>query len=156
MTAGLSRAGEGDAYVVRVFNTLAVARTGLVSVALPVEWHGSAAMVWDRAGRRLSSQMVGGNGQREVLFSASAPAMGYRTFWLKASLAAPIKGATAVTTPDGRVRVETDFYQTELDPNKGGTFRSLVAKRLGNRELVDTANARCFNEIRGYFFNGQR
>ena len=67
--------------------------------------------------------------------------MGYRTFWLKEGHGAPIKGATAVTTPDGRVRVETDFYQAELDPNQGGTFRSLMAKRLGNRELVDAGAA---------------
>ncbi|SPE60876.1 Glycosyl hydrolase 38 domain protein [Verrucomicrobia bacterium] len=151
-----SGAGEGESSAVRVFNTLALARTGLVSVALPAAWRGSAATVWDSAGRQLPSQMVGGSGQGEVLFAASAPAMGYRTFWLKETFAAPIKGAAAVTRPDGRVRVETDCYQAELDPNKGGTFSSLVAKRLGNQELVDTANARCFNEIRGYFFKDQR
>ncbi|MGO8676150.1 MAG: glycoside hydrolase family 38 C-terminal domain-containing protein [Limisphaerales bacterium] len=152
----LSRAGEGASCSVTVFNTLAVARTGLVSVALPADWHGSAATVWDKAGHQLLSQMIGGNGQREVLFAGSAPPMGYRTFWLKEGLSAPTKGATAVTMPDGRVRVETDFYRAELDPSKGGTFRSLVAKRLGDREWVDAANARCFNEIRGYFFKDQR
>jgi alpha-mannosidase len=151
-----SGVGEADTYAVRVFNTLAAARTGLVNVALPVAWRGSAATVWDGAGRQLPSQMIDGNPQREVLFAASAPALGYRTFRLKESLAAPIKGATALTLPDGTVRIETDCYQAELDPNRGGTFRSLVAKRLGNRELVDTANARCFNEIRGYFFKDQR
>ena len=122
--------------MVRVFNTLAAARAGLASVALPGDWHGSAATVWDRAGRQVPSQMVGGNGQTDVLFAASAPAMGYRTFWLKEGLADPMKGATAVATPEGSIRVETDLYRVELDPNKGGTFCSLVAKRFGNRDLV--------------------
>ena len=39
--------------------------------------------------------MIGGNGQREVLFAGSAPPMGYRTFWLKEGLSAQPKA------PDG-------------------------------------------------------
>jgi alpha-mannosidase len=100
--------------------------------------------------------MANGDGSNEVLFAASAPAMGYRTFWLKNTVGASTKGATVKRLPNGKLRLETDFYQAEVDPEKGGTFSSLVAKRLGNRELVDVTNARRFNEIRGFFFRDGR
>jgi alpha-mannosidase len=148
-----SKAGTG--YAVRIFNTLGVARTNLVSLALPDAWDGPGAGVWDGTERQLASQAVGDNGRRELLFAAPVPALGYRTFWLKAASAAQVRGATAVRLADGGVRLETDFYRAVLDPNRGGTIRSLVAKRLGNRELVDAGNSRRFNEIRGFFFKEQ-
>ena len=142
-------------YAVRVFNTLGVARTNLVSLALPDAWDGPGASVWDGAERQLASQTVGDKGRRELLFVAPVPALGYQTFWLKPASDAQVRGATLVQLADGSVRLETDYYRAELDPNRGGTIRSLVAKRLGNRELVDSANSRRFNEIRGFFFKEQ-
>ena len=61
----LARAGEGAPYSVTVLNTLAGTRTGLVSVALPADWHGPIATVWDRAGRQRPSQIMvaTGNGK---------------------------------------------------------------------------------------------
>jgi alpha-mannosidase len=145
----------GAGYAVRVFNTLGVARTNLVSLALPDAWDGPGASVWDGAERQLASQTVGDKGRRELLFVAPVPALGYQTFWLKPASDAQVRGATLVQLADGSVRLETDYYRAELDPNRGGTIRSLVAKRLGNRELVDSANSRRFNEIRGFFFKEQ-
>jgi alpha-mannosidase len=145
----------GAGYAVRVFNTLGVARINLVSLALPDAWDGPGASVWDSAERQLASQTVGDKGRRELLFVAPVPALGYQTFWLKAAPATQVRGATVAQLADGSVRLETDYYRAELDPNRGGTIRSLVAKRLGNRELVDSANSRRFNEIRGFFFKEQ-
>jgi alpha-mannosidase len=152
-SALMPRSGKGTDYAIRVFNTLGVARTNLVSLPLPDDWAGPAASVWDDAGRQLASQRVADNGKRELLFTAPVPALGYRTLWLKTTSSAPTIGATAVQLADGSVRLETDLYRMDLDPKKGGTIRSLVAKRLGNRELIDSADSRRFNEIRGYFFN---
>ena len=42
-----------------------------------------------------------------------------------------------------------------IDPARGGTIASLVAKD-GNREFVDTAGERRFNEYRGYFVSEQK
>jgi alpha-mannosidase len=148
-----SKAGAG--FAARIFNTLGVARTNLVSLALPDAWDDPGGSVWDSTGRQLASQIIGDKGRRELLFTAPVPALGYRTYWLKAAPAAEVRGATAVRLADGSFRLETDYFRAEVDPNRGGTIRSLVAKRLGNRELVDAGNSRRFNEIRGFFFKEQ-
>jgi alpha-mannosidase len=155
-TETLSSRGSGEQrYGIRVFNTLAKSRTHLVNVTLPSDWTGDVS-IQDQEGTALASQILKQDGQREILFNASAPPMGYRTFWLKQNSTAPAQGATAVVLPDGSVQVETDHFHAELDPNKGGTIRSLVAKQLGNRQLVDEASSRRMNELRGYFFEKQR
>jgi alpha-mannosidase len=151
-SALMPRSDAGAGYVVRIFNTLGVARTNLVSLTLPDAWDGPGSSVWDSTGRQLVSQAVDDNGRRELLFAAPVPALGYQTFWLKPGSTAQVRGATVVRLADGSVRLETDFYRAEVDPNRGGTIRSLIAKRLGSRELVDSANSRRFNEIRGFFF----
>jgi alpha-mannosidase len=152
----MPRLDSPASYGIRVFNTLSMPRTNLVSFTLPEVWHSSEASVWDNTGREISSQIVSTNGRPEVIFAAPVPPLGYRTFWLRDTPATRLKGATAMALPDGALRLETDLCHVELDPKRGGTLRSLIAKRLGNRELVDRANARCFNELRGFFFKENR
>lgn len=94
-----------------------------------------------------------------VVFRAKVPAMGYGSYRIEPvyddSLHAVIPGATANTEPDGTVVLETDLYRVRIDPAHGGTIASLVAKD-GNREFVDAASDRRFNEYRGYFVSEQK
>jgi alpha-mannosidase len=94
-----------------------------------------------------------------VVFRAKAPAMGYGSYRIEPvyddSPHAAIPGATASTEPDGTVVLETDLYRVRLDPARGGSIASLVRKD-GNREFVDTAGDRRFNEYRGYFVAEQK
>jgi alpha-mannosidase len=53
---------------------------------------------------------------------------------------------------DGNYKMESDLYRIIIDPAKGGVIKSLVAKKLGNKEFVDKNNKRGFNELRGNFF----
>lgn len=87
-----------------------------------------------------------------LIFKASVPAMGYTTYRLEgtAKETSPLKTERKLT--NGRYRIETDFYRMEIDPARGGAITSLVAKRMGNRELVDVKHPRGFNELRGYFY----
>jgi alpha-mannosidase len=147
----MPRSTSNVRYLVRVFNTMAMPRTNLVRVKLPDDWSGTSPTIRNGAGGKLTSQIIEGNGQRELLFAAPVPSCGYNSFWLERTTAAAVKGAIAAQTADGLVHLETDLYQAELAPGKGGTLRSLTAKNLENRELVDRQNARCFNEIHGYF-----
>jgi alpha-mannosidase len=48
--------------------------------------------------------------------------------------------------------MESDLCRIEFDPEHGGTIRSLVAKKLGNREFADTKHESFFNELRGNFY----
>jgi alpha-mannosidase len=138
----------GDSrFCVRVFNTLAAARSGLVAVDLPETWPDAPARVIDSHGRDLPSQIVG----RRLLFMAAVPPLGYATYRLERQPKPSAEGAKLTQDQGGVVRLETDVYLLELDGARGGTVRSLVAKRLGNRELVDATNSARFIEIRGYF-----
>ncbi len=94
-----------------------------------------------------------------VLFRAKTPAMGFASYRIEPvtddSAPAAVTGATATTESDGTVVLETDLYRLRIDPAKGGTITSLISKD-GNREFVDTANERRFNEYRGYFIAEQK
>jgi alpha-mannosidase len=129
---------------VRVFNTTGVKRNEIVrmnSVGIDIA-------VLDSKGNELLSQASGGS----LLFKAEVPPMGYVTYRLGKKDRVVKAGAKATVQNNGKIKVETDLYTAIIDPAKGGTIESLIAKTLNNKEFVDKANARRFNELRGNFF----
>jgi alpha-mannosidase len=142
---------DGKKYI-RIFNTLGVKRTEMVSVEVPVGW-GRFIDVLDSKNNRVISQVNGST----LIFSADVPSLGYATYRVKPNaIARQMKiikyGAANLTQVKGKYKVETDLYTAIIDPEKGGTIESLVAKKLGHKEFVDKGNARRFNELRGDFF----
>lgn len=117
-----SEKGKGGDYV--VYNTTAVDRKEWVEVAGKV-------------------------------FRVSVPAMGYAVYRAAdVSRGQDIKGASkrnayVVRQPDGLYRIETDLYRMLIDTVRGGSIRSLRAKRLGNKEFVKDG----FNGLSGNFYN---
>ncbi len=89
-----------------------------------------------------------------VLFRARVSGVGYSSYRIEPvyddSPPAAFSGAGASTQADGQVVLESDLYRLRIDPARGGVITSLVMKQ-GNREFVDTAAERLFNEYRGYF-----
>jgi alpha-mannosidase len=83
------------------------------------------------------------------LFRAKVPAMGYSSYKLDALPL--VKGASVTRLSNGIYQVETDLYRLLIDPSKGGTITSWVAKQLGNKEWVE--KGRRLNELRGNFYN---
>lgn len=156
-TSGLS-AGAADttATCVRVFNTLGARRQDVVSVALPADWTNAAARVLDDSGREVSAQVTTQAGSKELLFQANVPSLGYSTYQVQRTAPPVSAGAGAMIQEGGTFKVETDHYRIVLDPSRGGTVTSLRAKKLGNKEFVDSANSRQFNEIRGFFYDEGR
>src|SRR5262249_4346716 len=105
-------------------------------------------------GRRFATQVAAPDkpGQSVLLVRAAVPPMGYATVELRDDARATEPPVTAKTTataggPGG------DDFRVEFDPAKGGTIKSLVAKRAGDREFVDAAGDRRFNELRGHFYD---
>ncbi len=94
-----------------------------------------------------------------VMFRAKVPAMGYASYRIEPvydnSQPTVFEGATATVEANGIVVLETDLYRVRIDPERGGTIASLVAKDA-NREFVDAASDRKFNEYRGYFVSEQK
>lgn len=155
-TALASEGSNHTALAIRVFNTIAAERSGLISIALPGTWSNAPAKVLDIDGREIPSQPAGDE-PGSLVFRASAPSLGFNTYRIqKGSASKQNTGASVTRQPSGLVRLDTDLYRIELDPSNGGTIQSLLAKKLRNRELVASNSERRFNELRGYFFDQKR
>lgn len=87
-----------------------------------------------------------------VIFKANVPPMGYTTYHFVETTKETRSPKAGKRLANGRYRVETDLYRMEIDPASGGAIASLIAKKMGNRELVDVKHPRGFNELRGYFY----
>jgi alpha-mannosidase len=144
---------NGPTYL-RVFNTLGSSRHDLASFSLPDGLRGTAVELLDDQGREVASQISSqtDSGPEKILFLANVPPLGFETYRVEKRVPSSIKGASISTGPDGCCKIESDLYSIVLDPAKGGTIRSLVAKKLGHRELVDRLADRRFGEIRGWFY----
>ena len=148
---------NGGAAGFRVFNTLGNARHELASVTLPDGWRGDSVKIFDAAGREIPTQPAGAAaGPQQVLFPANVPPLGFGTYRLEKAAGGPQSIGAAVIDTNGLFTLETDCYRLMLDPHRGGTIQSLIAKKLGGRELVEAGNPRRFNEIRGFFFDRGR
>jgi alpha-mannosidase len=150
-----SGAVTGSQNYVRVYNTLGVDRNELVSVDIPPGLKGKAVKVLDNDGQEAPSQVITDSTGTaiKIAFKSAVPSMGYTTFRLDGGQSPAVKGASVTKLSDGNYKIETDLYSILIDPKKGGIIKSLKLKQAGNRELVDKANARGFNELWGNFYN---
>ena len=146
---------KGSGQCVRVFNTTGFRRRDVASLEVGA---GERLGVLDARGQEIPSQIAqgpaGAPGRATLLFPADVPAMGYATYRLAIREVDPARAkdgpAGAVTNADGTVTLATDLYAISIDPARGGRIKSLFAKDL-DREFVDAAGRRSFNEFRGYF-----
>lgn len=138
---------------IRIYNTLGVKRDEQVTAEMPEGWKN--ATVLNEADMPVTSQIVAdtASAMPQVVFTAQVPAMGYTTYRLKLQKAPVAKAIAATVLKNGDYHIESDLYAITLDPRKGGAIISLIAKKLNNKEFVDKANARGFNELRGDFYN---
>lgn len=156
-TAKLSGGGvsKGAQNYIRVFNTLGVKRSELVKINVPARW-GTNLSVADGKNHEVLSQLIrntDGSGSVLLFRATDVPSLGYATYIVKKQKSNPIIGAKVIALANGKFKVETDLYSVLIDPAKGGTIESLIAKNLGDKEFVDKSNARKFNELRGNFYN---
>jgi alpha-mannosidase len=132
-----------------------------------VTWTGFTNQICDSITQTVTQQLSGNKGDYvrvfnttavardelvrfgDKLFRAKVPAMGYASY--KLNDLPLVKGATATQLDNGLVQVETDLYRIMIDPAKGGTITSWVAKQLGNKEFIEKGKR--FNELRGNFYN---
>ncbi|MGF7081257.1 glycoside hydrolase family 38 C-terminal domain-containing protein [Mucilaginibacter sp. UYCu711] len=137
---------------VRVFNTLGVQHSGIAKVVIPNNWGHDVSVLNDKNQEVLSQLVTLPLGISILLFKADVPSVGYATYHLQKQKPTVKSGVSVTTQSEGKYKVETDLYTVIINPAKGGTIESLIAKKLGNKEFVDKANVRRFNELRGDFF----
>jgi len=140
---------------ITVYNTLGVKRDEPVSVIIPEKLKGKNIAVLNSAGQVISSQIVtdSATARPQIVFNAEVPPMGYNTYQLKPGKATAPHNMTTAVLKNGDYKIESDLYTIILDPKKGGIIKSLIAKKLNNKEFADQSNPRAFNELRGNFYN---
>ncbi|MEO6721610.1 MAG: glycoside hydrolase family 38 C-terminal domain-containing protein, partial [Ferruginibacter sp.] len=133
---------------IRVFNTSVNARKELVKIAIPSNIKPGEINIVDENNEPVAAQIISDS----IAFLAVAPSMGYATYKLRNKKANAIKDNSIALQQDGTYKLESDLYRVIIDPAKGGTIKSLIAKKLNNKEFVDQANSAGFNGLKGYFF----
>lgn len=147
---------RGGGRFVRIFNPTGAALDAVVPVAGIRAAGPPRTTSLGADGRRFATQIATDeSGQSVLLVRASLPPLGCATVEITDDGNASEPPVTATTTGQ-TVVMESDYYRIEFDAAKGGTIKSLVAKRDGNREVVDAANERRFNELRGYFYDEEK
>ncbi|MBK0380818.1 glycoside hydrolase family 38 C-terminal domain-containing protein [Mucilaginibacter segetis] len=149
LSAGSIDQKNTDGHYITVYNTTAVTRNEPVTVKIPANWNAENVTVTDATGKKMITQPIGTN---KITFRAKVPPIGYAVFGLQHQKLNRVKGAVISVTPDGKYLMETDLYKLVLDPQHGGIIRSLIAKQFNDKEFVDKANSRGFNELRGNFY----
>ncbi|MFT3903016.1 MAG: glycoside hydrolase family 38 C-terminal domain-containing protein [Niabella sp.] len=140
---------------IRVYNTTGTPRKAFVKLRLPQDFTGGEIEIVDEVGKIMPLQADRTDAKNAVYFQAEVPAFGFASYRMNKGKATSTHahGATGYVAKTGEVVLETDYYKIILDPLKGGAIKSLVAKKLDNKEFVDIKNARKFNELRGSFFD---
>ncbi len=120
-----------------VFNPLGWPRADVVRYAVK----GSGKFqVFDQAGKELRSQAaVSEQGEYDLYFSPeSIPALGWKTFYVKAGEACAMSGPKVNETSDA-IKIETDLVSVAID-RKTGLLTSLLDKRVGKEMLKAPSN----------------
>jgi alpha-mannosidase len=141
----------------RVYNTLSEKRTEIISVQLPNKWINKEITVVDLAGKPVESWKQINGKETFLICKAPVPAFGYTTFRLEEKKTkSPVSPAGITFPSDEECVMENDLYKITFDLSHGGIIKSLIAKKLENKEFVDKNNAFGFNELRGYFYEKER
>jgi alpha-mannosidase len=147
--ATLNQAGVSGNYIT-VYNTTGVNRDEVIAVQLPATRNLANIGLIDGSGQAVPLQVTTEN---SIIFKARIPSVGYGVYQLTGKAPMQAKGASVNKIANGKYQVETDLYKLIIDPVHGGAIKSIIAKKLNNKEFVDQSNARSFNELRGNFYN---
>jgi len=142
-----------DLGTIRLFNGLGYARKEYVAVEIPAETLPTWVQLVDCRGEKIEISQTRVGSLVQISFVAEVPSFGYASYALKAGKE-PRKTSPGIHfDSDGNCHIETPWYRLVLDKNRGGVFKQLIAKQLGNTELIDTQSAYSFGELSGHFYD---
>ena len=145
-------AGERGLYL-RIYNTLGIPRREVVSAVLPDGFADVNLDVTDATGKPLETFVTTIHHKPTLLFEADVPALGYATYFVKPGHKAAKKSENKTGSKHNELVLENSMYRIVIDPLKGGAIKSLIAKKEGHREFVDTGSEYALGELRGFFYD---
>jgi alpha-mannosidase len=152
----LSNNRQGTSSIARIINTTASPREELVEVLLPDEYFWRNIVVTDEQNREIPIHVYRKEGQTAYQFVAKAPAFGYVDYNIKeGKRTLPEMSAVCHAFYDlnNDYVVESDMYRIVFDLRKGGVIKSLIAKKINNKEFVDGSSEFGFGELRCFFYD---
>ena len=126
---------QGNGVPIVVFNSLSWPRTGVVEVEVQLPGPAKYAEVVDFGGKRAESQLLAmdaGTHRARLLLRASAPAVGYNTYFVRAVAKSAPNSAPVRASAD---TLENEFIRLKVDP-KSGCMLSLFDKRSHTEALA--------------------
>ena len=126
---------EGNGVPIVIFNSLSWPRTEIIEVEVQLPGPAKYVEVVNSAGKRAPSQLLAmdtGTPRARLLMWASAPAVGYNTYFVRAA-AKPEPNSSAVKASADTL--ENEFVRIKIDP-KSGCMLSLFDKRSKTEALA--------------------
>ena len=92
----------------------------------------------------------------EIPFAITLPPFGYATVKVEEPLSPLQSQEQGIFLSENECIMENDTYRISFDLSRGGVIKSLIAKKLKNKEWVDKQSAFAFGELRGHFYEKDR
>lgn len=137
----------------RIYNTLGVPRREVVHAVLPDSLAGYRLYVTDAGGKKTETVTENRCNETVLLLEADIPAFGYATYRIEPGRKIVTGRKKKEKKPHGPVVLENSLYRIVIDPLKGGTVKSLVAKQEEGKEFAGGDNEFSLGELRGFFYD---
>ena len=147
--------GQGEPTLIRVVNTTSMPREELIEALLPIEYYWKNMVVIDEQNKETPAYVYLKEGKAAYQFNAKTPAFGYANYNIKEgkSTFPEMQSVCRAYYADNDYVVESDIYKITFDMHKGGVIKSLIARKMNNKEFVDGNSEFGFGELRGFFYD---
>ena len=153
---GTNNDGSGNLGYIRVFNTLGIKRTEVVVIDLPPDLLGKSVAVYNSQNNEVASSCSLAGNRSQLTFAANVPSFGYTTYSLREKTPKPQKASNVRFDKQGNCILENDMYKIVIDTEKGGIIKSLIAKKVNNKEFANVNDRFGLGEIRGFFYEEEK
>lgn len=141
-----------DPGYIRVYNTLGLKRNEVVRVSLPSSVTDKDIGIYNSKNNLIPSFCEQIGDSVYISFQAEVPSLGYATYSIRGYKSKIDKNIPVQFASNGDCTIQNDMYKITIDPAKGGTIKSLISKKEGNKEYVDASNEFNLGELRGHFY----
>lgn len=146
-----------DEYI-RFFNTLGTKRKEIADVLLPGEYVSIDFKIYDWKGKEIDFQVEKEGEKNRLFFEVKVPPFGYSTYCVRKKESGKKNVPENRTTSENKKStgqeyvVENDLYKIVFDLSKGGTIKSLIAKKEKNKDFAVQTGEYALGELRGFFY----